>query len=813
MVGILRPATLSLRLGWIDLKKVRTAMSASCLLNVISNSVCDEWCSNSVELTKILGHSISSLLHCIVCYTDIYDLVLLQVLLFHLEEAGLRYIPQKNGFREVESTGPPRPRCAKMGLKRPKSQPSTTGPATPVHVHTSQATTPQTVVLSQSAPAGGVVTMNNATEAHTERVCVPEQQQSVPVSNSIQGSVPLDAQAILMPHKDENHQTMSESQNHMMYQLESSVDGTCGNENKTALSSSETEMTTVSAQKSLDGSIDTADSSVKREKVAMDTEAQLSSEKVTESKNSQSADTTVVPTATAITEEHAITEEESVQVTVKTTEESGSSQQGQEMGNITDQKDDLDTSEEKTASNKPVSPKPSIEQQRDNSELLTDADSTSSAAETSQNTEVAKSGPPLGSDSGTAESSNYSNTAKAETDINTDSNTSRESSNILSSKSEEMSESSEKPEEKTLDAKVEESSGESSISGISETIKQQQQQQPSLVPYENEDSSSSNEATNAQNGARASTVETTSSNKEFSEADEQSEIQAQKQDEGTSSDIVTEDQPGENNQSDETKADVDKGAINSEGKDISGKDTEIETLPEESNMSKNSEGVENVEAPKDETIQNVTAHEEESYDSNDRTQGSETIAGDAIKQQQQVETTESQSKEGSEVKIAIDAECANGQVTAETKLASSEQLTGDNSTQPAIFSTENQMSEENKPQVNAEMVDNNKSQAAESRLLLTTGALAGQGNTSDTTGETTPSPSQVQTLTSEVDTEVTPVVNNHQSEQVSLALLVFFSELLFNFSTTSPIDNVFHPLKSGINNYVLRLITVTWCFF
>ena len=39
MVGILRPATLSLRLGWIDLKKVRTAMSASCLLNVISNSV------------------------------------------------------------------------------------------------------------------------------------------------------------------------------------------------------------------------------------------------------------------------------------------------------------------------------------------------------------------------------------------------------------------------------------------------------------------------------------------------------------------------------------------------------------------------------------------------------------------------------------------------------------------------------------------------------------------------------------------------------------------------------------------------------
>ena len=163
--------------------------------------------------------------------------------------------------------------------------------------------------------------------------------------------------------------------------------------------------------------------------------------------------------------------------------------------------------------------------------------------------------------------------------------------------------------------------------------------------------------------------------------------------------------------------------------------------------------------------------------------GSETIAGDAIIQQQQVETTESQSDmEGSEAKIASDAECANGQVTAETKLASSEQLTGDNSTQPAIFSTENQMSEENKPQVNAEMVENTKSRAAESRLSLTTGALAGQENTSDTTGETRPSPSQVQTLTPEVDTEVIPVVNNHQSEQVSLALLVFFSELLFNFS-------------------------------
>ena len=709
-------------------------------------------------------------------------------MLFHLEEAGLRYIPQKNGFREVESTGPPRPRCAKMGLKRPKSQPSTTA----VHVHTSQATAPQTVVVSQPASAVGVVTMNNATEAHTERVCLPEQQQTVPISNSIQGSVSLDAQAILMPAKDETHQIIrSESQNNMMYQLESGVNGACGNENKTAGSSSEAEITTVSAQKSLDGSIDTADSNLKRETFAMDTEAELSSEKVIESKSSQSADTTVVPTATAITEE------QSVQSTVKTTEEPSSSPQGQEMGNITDQ-------QEQTVSNKPDSPKPSSEQQLDNNELLTHADSISSAAETSQYTEVAKSGPPLGNDSGTAKSSNDSNTAKAEADINTDSNTATESSNISSSKSEEIRKSSENPEEKTSDTNVEESSGESSISGIKEVIKQQQQQQHSLVPYENEDSSSSNEATTAQNGAQASTVESTSSSKEFSEADEKSEVKAQKQDEAIGSDIVTEDQPGENNQSDETKADVDKGAINSEGKN-----SEEETLPEESNVNKNSE---NLEAPKDETVQNVTAHEEESYDSNDRTQDSETIAGDAIKQRQQVERTESQSSmEGSEVKIAIDAECANGQVTAETKLASSEQLTGDNSTQPAIFRTENQMSE-NKPQVNAEMVENTNSRPAESGLLLTTGVLKGQGNASDTTGERTSSTSHVQTLTREVDTEVTPVVNDHQSEQVSLALLVFFSEFFFNFSKTS-IDSIFHPLTEEYKNDVLRLITVTWCFF
>ena len=66
MVGILRPATLSLRLGWVDLKKVCTATSASCLLNVISNSMCDEWGFNFVELTKIFGNNMSSFLHCIV---------------------------------------------------------------------------------------------------------------------------------------------------------------------------------------------------------------------------------------------------------------------------------------------------------------------------------------------------------------------------------------------------------------------------------------------------------------------------------------------------------------------------------------------------------------------------------------------------------------------------------------------------------------------------------------------------------------------------------------------------------------------------
>ena len=684
-------------------------------------------------------------------------------MLFHLEEAGLRYIPQKNGFREVESTGPPRPRCAKMGLKRPKSQPNTTGPTTGVHVNALQATAPQTVVVSQPAPAGGAVTINNATETQTVRVCVPEQQQTVPLSNSVQGSVPMDAQAILMPPKDETHQTISESQNHIMYQSESSIDGTRGNENKTALNSSEAEMTVVSAQKSSDGSIDTADSNLKREEVAMDTETQLSSKTVTESKSYRSADTPVVPTATAITEEHAITEDQSVQSTVITTKEPVTSPQGQEMRHMSDQNDGLATSGEQIASIKPVSPKPSTEQQNNNSELLIDADSSSSAAETSQYTEVAKSGPPLESDSGT---SNDSNTAKAKADINginPSSNTAREGSNIISLKSEEMGVSSEKPEEKALDAKVEESSGEPLISGISETSKEQQQQQPSLVPYENEDSSSSNEAPTAQNEAQASTAESTSSSKNFNEADEQSEVQRQKQDEGTSSDIVAEEKSGENSQSDETKADVDKGAINSEGKDISREDAEKETLPEETNASKNSESTEKVETPGDETVENVKSHEEESHDSNGKTQGGVTIAGDAIKQQQQGETKKSQSKiEESEVKTAIDVEGANGQAAAETKVASPEQIPGDNSTPPAILSTENQV-----PEVKAEIVESTKSQAAESRLSSTTGALAEQGKTSDNTGETAPAPSQVQKLTGEIDTEVTPVVNHHLPEQVS----------------------------------------------
>ena len=675
-------------------------------------------------------------------------------MLFHLEEAGLRYIPQKNGFREVESTGPPRPRCAKMGLKRPKSQPSTTGPTTAVHVNASQATAPQTVVVSQQAPAGGAVTINNAIDTHPVHVCVPEQQQTVPVSNSVQGSVPMDAQAVLMPPKDEAHQAISESQNHTTYQSESSIDGTCGNENKTV---PEAEMTIASAKKSSDGSIDTADSHLEREEVAMDTETQLSSKTVTEIKSYRSADTPVVPTGTAITGEHAIAEDQSVQSTVFATKEPGTSPHGQEMRHMTDQKDDLATSGEQIANIKPVSPKPSAEQQNDKSELLTDADSSSSVVETSHYTEVAKSGPPLENDSGTAQSNNDSTTAKAKADIygiNPVSNTAREGSNNVSLRSEEMAISSEKPEDKALDAKVEESSGEPLISGISETSKQQQQQQPSLVPYENEDSSSSNEATTAQNESQASTAESTSSSKDISEADEQGEVQRQKQDEGTNSDIVTEDKPGENSQSDETKADVDKGAINSESKDISRKNAEKETLPGETNASKNLENLQNVEAPRDETVQNVKSHEEESHDSNGKTQGSETIAGDAIKQQQQGETKESQSKmEGSEMKTADDVEDVNGQVAAERKVASPEQMTGDNSTNTAIFSVENQV-----PQVYAESMDSRKSQTAESRLSLPTGALAEQGKAQD---------SEVQKLTGEVDIEATPVVNNHLPEQVS----------------------------------------------
>ncbi len=69
-----------------------------CVCVCVCECVCESECASPCDIRKEKSSEHNG------------SLCASQVLLFHLEEAGLRYVPQKNGFREVESTGPPGPR-------------------------------------------------------------------------------------------------------------------------------------------------------------------------------------------------------------------------------------------------------------------------------------------------------------------------------------------------------------------------------------------------------------------------------------------------------------------------------------------------------------------------------------------------------------------------------------------------------------------------------------------------------------------------------------------------------------------------------
>ena len=402
----------------------------------------------------------------------------MQVLLFHLEEAGLRYVPQKNIFREVESTGPPRPRCAKLGLKRPKSQPSTTvssiAPQVPVCTP-SQVTASQTIMASQP-PITDDGTQNSTTaHAVLEGEHVSE-QKAVSPDDIVQESVPDNAQAASAPPGEEASETNAESQN----PSESNITATCEDENKTSPGRCEPEP-------SLDGSIDLANNDLNRDEISMDTETDISNHKVTVSDDSQP--TTVLPIDTATTEK------QNVQSSVKTDE---SDSNGQDMVSITDKKKALDAaSEGQIETEKPESPKVPTEELSGAGQSKSEADSAPSVAETSQNSQVAETDP--SDNMTTVDSCKDLNTAKAEADIchiDESNNATGGNGDISNLKGEE--ESSEKSENNVVAANVDKTSCEPSIKGSIEV--DNQQQQPSLVPYENEDSSSSNEGRYNPNG-------------------------------------------------------------------------------------------------------------------------------------------------------------------------------------------------------------------------------------------------------------------------------------------------------------------------